>query len=306
MITASIYHSAIGPQQERSREVIRVSDLSVSFRSKSSVTRAVRRLSFHLSAGETLAMVGESGSGKSASALAIMGLLPRATTDVTGSAMLNGETNLLAIPDRLLRTLRGGRISMIFQEPMTALNPLMTIGDQIVEAIRLHLTISKSASRALALDMLAEVGLSDPKRAFGSFPHQLSGGMRQRAMIAMAVAPHPSVLIADEPTTALDVTVQLRVLELLDRLKREFNLGILLVTHDLGVVAHFADRAVVMLDGQKVEEGPVRHVLREPQHSYTRSLLEAVPRLKSAAVGKSVSARAVNCSVAACSPPNSA
>lgn len=266
-------HATLG----RPAVMLRVSNLRVAFRGRMGLTLAVDDLSFDLAAGETLALVGESGCGKTASALAMMGLIPRKNAHISGSAVLYPDIDLIALREAELRTVRGRRISIVFQEPMTALNPLLTIGAQVVEAIRLHRRMTGTAAKAEALDVLAVVGLPDPNRTFASYPHELSGGMRQRGLIAMAVAPGPEVLIADEPTTALDVTVQLRILELLQDLKRQLGLSILLITHDLGVVSHFADRAAIMFSGRKVEEAPVRELLETPRHPYTRRLIEAVP-----------------------------
>ena len=238
----------------------------------------VTGLSFDLNAGETLAIAGESGSGKSLTALAIMGLLPGAVR-VTGGAICLGDIDLTQAPEDQLRLIRGDRIAMIFQEPMTSLNPIMTVGTQLTEAIRAHQDMSRAQARAMALTALQQVRLSQPERRLTQFPHELSGGMRQRVMIAMALALRPQVLIADEPTTALDVTVQREVLDLLRDLQAELGTAIILITHDMGVVAEMADRVIVLRDGRMVETAPVAELFAAPQADYTKTLLAAVPRL---------------------------
>ena len=238
----------------------------------------VTGLSFDLNAGETLAIAGESGSGKSLTALAIMGLLPGAVR-VTGGAVHLGDTNLTDAPEDQLRRIRGARIAMIFQEPMTSLNPIMTVGTQLSEAIRAHQDMPRAQARAMALTALQQVRLSQPERRLTQYPHELSGGMRQRVMIAMALALRPQVLIADEPTTALDVTVQREVLDLLRDLQTELGTAIILITHDMGVVAEMADRVIVLRAGQMVETAPVADLFAAPTADYTRALLAAVPRL---------------------------
>ena len=235
-------------------------------------------LSFDLNAGETLAIAGESGSGKSLTALAIMGLLPGAVR-VTGGAICLGDIDLTQAPEDQLRLIRGDRIAMIFQEPMTSLNPIMTVGTQLTEAIRAHQEMTRAQARTMALTALQQVRLSQPERRLTQFPHELSGGMRQRVMIAMALALRPQVLIADEPTTALDVTVQREVLDLLRDLQAELGTAIILITHDMGVVSEMADRVIVMQAGQMVETAPVAELFAAPKANYTRALLDAVPRL---------------------------
>ncbi|CDG84456.1 ABC transporter ATP-binding protein [Janthinobacterium agaricidamnosum] len=234
---------------------------------------AVRGLDFSIAAGETLALVGESGCGKSSTALALMRLLP-ASARVKGQVLFEGQ-DLVTLPPPALRALRGNAISMIFQEPMTSLNPVLTIGRQIVEVLRLHQPLSAGAARRRAIELLELVKLPEPRRRIDDYPHQLSGGQRQRVMIAMAVACHPRLLIADEPTTALDVTIQAQILELLDALRREFSMALLLITHDLGVVGQWADRVAVMYGGEKLEQGTTGQIFTRPQHSYTRGLLGA-------------------------------
>nr|WP_284507364.1 ABC transporter ATP-binding protein [Caballeronia sp. ATUFL_M2_KS44] len=233
--------------------------------------RAVRGIDFDIAQGETLALVGESGCGKSATALSLMRLLPEPGR-VSGSVRFDGR-DLLTLAPREMRALRGSQISMIFQEPMTSLNPVLPVGAQIVETLRQHESLSKDAARKRAVELLDLVHIPEPHRRVGDYPHELSGGQRQRVMIAMAAACRPRLLIADEPTTALDVTIQARILDLLDQLKRELSMSLLLITHDLGVVAEHADRVAVMLAGVMVEEAPVAQLFTEPQHAYTRGLL---------------------------------
>ncbi|MFP4126313.1 MAG: ABC transporter ATP-binding protein [Alphaproteobacteria bacterium] len=263
--------------------LLEVRDLAVVFQSNKRRTEAVRNLSYTLARGETLAIVGESGSGKSVSALALLGLLAKPAGRVTsGTARFEGR-DLLQMPERELERLRGERITMIFQEPMTSLNPVLTIGRQLTEGLMVHKGLGHAAATARAVEMLDVVGLPEPKRQIRRYPHQLSGGMRQRVMIAMAMASEPAILIADEPTTALDVTIQAQILDLMRDLKRKFDTAVILITHDMGVVAETADRVVVMYQGAKVEEGPVARLFAEPREAYTRRLLAAVPRLGSLA-----------------------
>ncbi|TVR44261.1 MAG: ABC transporter ATP-binding protein [Rhodobacteraceae bacterium] len=259
--------------------LLQVRDLSVSFGRGAARVSAVDGLSYDLHAGETLAIVGESGSGKSVSSMALLGLLPpRAAHIDSGQTLFDGQ-DLLRMNDRQMRSVRGNRIAMIFQEPMTSLTPVLRIGQQLTEALVEHRSLSQRAARAKALEMLRLVDLSDPPRRMRQFPHELSGGMRQRVMIAMAMALEPDILIADEPTTALDVTVQAEILNLMRDVQACFGMAILLITHDMGVVAEMADRVVVMHRGKKVEEGPVRAIFDSPKAAYTASLLAAVPRL---------------------------
>ncbi len=259
--------------------ILSVDNLCVSVRSEAALKPLVEGLTFTLQRGETLAIAGESGSGKSITALAIMGLLPPPAVRVTGGAIHLGDTDLLSQPEARMRALRGDRIAMIFQEPMTSLNPVMTIGAQLTEAIRAHQPVSRRAARDAAIAALKSVRISQPQDRLGQYPHQLSGGMRQRVMIAMALALKPEVLIADEPTTALDVTVQREVLDLLRDLQAELGTAIILITHDMGVVAQMADRVIVMRAGKMVESGSVTDIFARPQMPYTRDLLAAVPRL---------------------------
>jgi ABC-type glutathione transport system ATPase component len=266
--------------------LVEVRDLSVHFPVEDDTIRAVDGVSWHIGRGETVALVGESGSGKSVSAMALLRL-----TDMAGGRIVSGEVrfrrrdgaciDIVQQPPRAMRDIRGNDISMIFQEPMTSLNPVSKVGDQIAEAIILHQHKTKKEARAQALEMLKLVRLPEPERQLDQYPHQLSGGMRQRAMIAMALSCRPALLIADEPTTALDVTIQAQILDLIKLLQQEIGMSVLFITHDMGVVAEVADRVVVMLAGRKVEEGTVEEIFRRPQHPYTRALLDAVPRLGS-------------------------
>ena len=252
--------------------LLEVQDLTVTF----GALTAVDRVSFRIDAGETLGLVGESGSGKSVTAFSILRLLQPPGRITGGRVMFEGR-DLLMLSEREMREVRGARISLIFQEPMTALNPVMRVGDQIAEALSVHGIAAGGDARARAVELLEAVRIPDAARRVRDYPHQLSGGMRQRVMIAIALACRPPLIIADEPTTALDVTIQAQVLELIRELKTQFNLALLLITHDFGVIAEMADRVAVMYKGRLVEEGPVRQILRSPQHEYTRTLLAAVP-----------------------------
>ncbi|MBZ0228573.1 MAG: ABC transporter ATP-binding protein [Bauldia sp.] len=261
---------------------LRVEGLTVSFGQGAGRLVAVHDATFAVTAGNTLCLVGESGSGKSVSAMAILGLLPPRSAEIGAARMaLNGESLLGMKPSRL-RAVRGGEIAIVFQDPMSSLNPSLTVGFQIVEAIRLHHRVSRAEARRRAFEMLERVRIPDAARRLNAYPHQLSGGMRQRVMIAMALACRPKVLIADEPTTALDVTVQAQILALIDELKREFGTAVLLITHDFGVVAEMADDVAVMYAGEIVESGPVATVFDAPSHGYTAGLLAARPRADSA------------------------
>jgi oligopeptide transport system ATP-binding protein len=276
--------------------VLDVRDLSVTFRGQGGPVPAVEGVSFALDEGETLAIVGESSSGKSVTALALMRLLaPPPTCRIGGSAVLRaGEQtlDLLTMPDAAMQDVRGRQIAMIFQEPMTSLNPVHTVGAQIVETLVFHERLSADAATARAVELLDLVGITEPRRRLASYPHQLSGGMRQRVMIAMALACRPRVLIADEPTTALDVTIQAQILDLLRRLQRETGMAVIFITHNLGVVAELADRVLVMYAGQVVEEAPVAALLRHPLMPYSTGLLQSVPRLD-AVLRKGVRLRAI-------------
>ena len=259
--------------------VLSVEGLTVSVRANGAERPLVEDLSFALRRGETLAIAGESGSGKSITSLAIMGLLPPPAVRASAGRVIFGTSDLLALGETGMRRIRGDRIAMIFQEPMTSLNPVMTIGAQLVEALREHEAISRAEARALALAALKSVRIAQPERRLDQYPHELSGGMRQRVMIAMALALKPDVLIADEPTTALDVTVQREVLDLLRDLQRDMGTAIILITHDMGVVAEMAERVIVMRNGRMVEQGAVSQIFGTPQEAYTQELLAAVPRM---------------------------
>jgi oligopeptide/dipeptide ABC transporter ATP-binding protein len=258
--------------------LLRVHDLTTTFHlSGGGVVRAVDHVSFQLRRGETLGVVGESGSGKSMTALSILRLVQPPGEIHGGPVSFNGRTDLLELSERDMRAIRGAEIGFIFQEPMTALNPVFTIGDQIVEALRVHKRATRSDARARAIELLEAVRIPDPARRLRDYPHQLSGGMRQRVLIAIALACQPLLLIADEPTTALDVTIQAEILDLLEEMKAQFHLALMLITHDLGVVAGYADRVAVMYAGRIVEEGPMRQIFESPKHPYTQGLLESIP-----------------------------
>jgi oligopeptide transport system ATP-binding protein len=266
------------------RNLLEVRDLTVEFATEDGVVTAVDGVSFHIERGETLVVVGESGSGKSVTSLALMRLVESPPGRIaSGQILLRGRDgavrDLARLDNHEMRQLRGNDIAMIFQEPMTSLNPIYTIGDQIIEAIRLHQGKSGRAAFALGVDMLELLGIPEPRRRMNSYPHQMSGGMRQRAMIAMALSCHPALLIADEPTTALDVTIQAQILELIKRLQSELGMAVIFITHNLGVAAEIADRIMVMYAGRIVESGPARAIFREPRMPYTIGLLNSVPRL---------------------------
>ena len=259
--------------------ILSVNDLQVEFAGHGRVVRAVRGLSYDIGPGETIGLVGESGSGKSVSALSLLGLLPKRVGKVTaGTAIFQGQ-DLLHLSEDKLRRIRGARIAMIFQDPLSSLNPVLTIGRQITEAIETHQNVSAKDASKRAIELLELVGIPGAASRINDYPHQFSGGMRQRAMIAMALSCEPSLLIADEPTTALDVTIQAQILELLRRLRAELGMAVLLITHDLGVVAGFADRLAVMYAGRLVELGPTETLLADPAHPYTIGLLRSLPRL---------------------------
>jgi len=260
--------------------LLSVRDLRTSFHTDQGVVRAVDGVSFDVRAGETLGIVGESGCGKTVTSLSILGLLPRPPAVIEeGSSIRFAGEELVGARERRLRALRGNDISMIFQEPMSSLNPVYSVGNQIAEALRLHLGMNRRAARVESIRLLAEVGIPDPERRVDEYPHQLSGGMRQRVMIAMALSCEPKLLIADEPTTALDVTIQAQILELLAALRQRHGMAVLLITHDLGVVAEVCDRVVVMYAGQVVETGDVNEIFADPRHPYTRGLLDSLPSI---------------------------
>jgi peptide/nickel transport system ATP-binding protein len=260
--------------------LLEIEALQTHFGTPDGVVRAVEGLSFTIEAGETVAVVGESGCGKSVTSLSILRLIQEPPGRIAGTIRFQGR-NLLELSEPEMRKLRGNDISMIFQEPMTSLNPVLTIGRQIGETLRLHQGLSPREAEQRAVAMLALVGIPEPARRVREYPHQLSGGMRQRVMIAMALACNPKLLIADEPTTALDVTIQAQILDLMRDLKHRMGSAIMLITHDLGVVAEMAERVVVMYAGRKVEEAPVRAIFAHPRHPYTKGLLGAVPKLGS-------------------------
>ena len=260
--------------------LLEVERLQTHFATLEGVIRAVEGLSFHINRGETVAIVGESGCGKSVTSMSILRLIQEPPGKIAGRILFE-DRDLLALSEAEMRAIRGKDIGMIFQEPMTSLNPVLTIGRQIGEAFRLHEGLSKREARQRSLDMLTLVGIPEPTRRIGEYPHELSGGMRQRVMIAMALACNPRLLIADEPTTALDVTIQAQILELMRDLKRRVGAAIMLITHDLGVVAEMAERVIVMYAGRKVEEASVETIFASPMHPYTQGLLGAVPKLGS-------------------------
>jgi oligopeptide/dipeptide ABC transporter ATP-binding protein len=261
--------------------VLEVENLRVSFPdSNGGRIRPVDGVTFALDRGETMALVGESGCGKSLTSLALLRLIPRPGRIDPESVIRLGDSNVLALEGEALRDIRGRRIGMIFQDPMTSLNPVLTAGYQIGEAIRAHYPVSRAEARERSLRLLQEVGIPDPSARLDAYPHQLSGGMRQRVMIAIALAAEPEILVADEPTTALDVTVQAQILEVLDRLRASRGMAVLLITHDLGIVAGRADRVAVMYAGQIVEEAPTARLFANPSHPYTQGLFASVPRLR--------------------------
>ena len=258
--------------------LLEVRDLTVQFATERGTVNAVAGVSFDLAMGETLGLVGESGCGKTVTAMSILRLLPTPSAQVAGQIRFQGE-NLATCPDSRMRQIRGNRIAMVFQEPMTALNPVLTVGEQVAEALRLHRGLSHQAAWREAGAALARVGFPDANARLGQYPHQLSGGLRQRALMAMALACDPELLIADEPTTALDVTIQAQILALLAKLKAELGLAVLFITHNLGIVAQTADRVAVMYAGLIVEQAPTAELFGQPDHPYTQGLLNSVPRL---------------------------
>ncbi|MGE5147089.1 MAG: ABC transporter ATP-binding protein [Candidatus Eiseniibacteriota bacterium] len=266
--------------------ILRIEDLRTHFFTRDGVVRAVDGVSYAVAKGETLAVVGESGCGKSITALSILRLIPSPPGRIVGGAIWFEGRNLLALDEAEMRALRGNRISMIFQEPMTSLNPIMRIGAQLAETLELHQGLTRKQALARAVEMLALVRIAEPERRVRDYPHQLSGGMRQRVMIAMALSCNPQVLIADEPTTALDVTIQAQILDLIRDLKSKLGTAIVLITHDLAVVAENAERVVVMYAGRKIEEAPVAALFARPLHPYTRGLMAAIPTRDAAASGE--------------------
>ncbi len=264
--------------------LLEIDNLQTHFRTPDGINRAVDGLSLSIEAGQTLAIVGESGCGKSVTAMSVLRLIPEPPGKIAGRIAFNGR-NLLDLSAAEMRDIRGNEISMIFQEPMSSLNPVLTVGRQIREPLRLHQGLDRAAAEKRAVEMLALVGIPEPERRVNEYAHQMSGGMRQRVMIAMALACNPKLLIADEPTTALDVTVQAQILDLMRELKRRVGAAIMLITHDLGVVAEVAEHVVVMYAGRKVEEASARQLFARPRHPYTQGLLGAVPKLGSSLAG---------------------
>jgi oligopeptide/dipeptide ABC transporter ATP-binding protein len=262
--------------------LLSVRDLEVKFFTRRATIHAVNGISFDLEAGETLGIVGESGCGKSVSSLAMLGILPKPAGKVTGGEVVFRDVDLLKLPDSKLREIRGRDVAMIFQDPMTSLNPVLRVGRQITESLRKHLGMSKDEADEEARGLLERVGIPDASNRLRDYPHQFSGGMRQRVMIAMAIACKPRILIADEPTTALDVTIQAQILDLLNQLVREENMALILITHDLGVVAGVCDRTNVMYAGEFIETAPTGELFARPRHPYTLGLLQSVPRLDAA------------------------
>ncbi|WP_372835375.1 ATP-binding cassette domain-containing protein, partial [Puniceibacterium confluentis] len=264
--------------------IARIQNLRVEFETKDGPVVGVEDVSFEIGPGETVCVVGESGSGKSVSSLSLMRLIEYGGGDIANGRLLfdrkvGGEIDLAQTDQDLMRTIRGNEIGMIFQEPMTALNPVFTVGRQLTEGLRVHRGMDRAEAEARALELMQQVRIPEPERRLKQYPHELSGGMRQRVVIAMALACKPRLLIADEPTTALDVTIQAEILALIDRLKRETGTAVMFITHDMAVVAQMADRVVVMFRGNKVEEGTVEEIFENPQHPYTQALLAAVPKL---------------------------
>ena len=266
--------------------LLRVQDLHVEFRTRRGQAQVLNGVDFEIRGGETLCVVGESGCGKSMTALALLRLIPSPPGRISGGRVLFQDEDLLKSSEARMREVRGNRISMIFQEPMTSLNPVFTVGDQIAESLQLHAGMDVHAARLRTIEMLRQVGIPAPERRVDEYPHQLSGGMRQRVMIAMALACRPDILIADEPTTALDVTVQAQIFDLLRELQREKGTAILLITHDMGAVAEMADRVMVMYAGRVIEQGTAAQVLGEAGHPYTRGLIDCLPELGSSAIGE--------------------
>jgi oligopeptide transport system ATP-binding protein len=259
--------------------LLEVRNLQTHFHTQDGVVKAVDGVSFHVDRGETLGIVGESGCGKSVTSLSIMRLIPSPPGKVAGGQILFDGEDLLQKSEEEMRHIRGNRIAMIFQDPMTSLNPVLTVGRQITESLELHLKLSKREATSRAAELLSMVGIPSPSKRLDNYPHQFSGGMRQRVMIAMALSCNPELLIADEPTTALDVTIQAQILELINRLKEELDTAVIMITHDLGVVAGMTDRVTVMYAGKVVEEGPTKEIFANPRMPYTIGLLRSIPRL---------------------------
>ena len=259
--------------------VLDVRDLKTVFKTRGGEVHAVNDVSFDLKPGELLGVVGESGSGKSVTMMSLLGLLPSPPADIRGGQVTFGGKNLLSVDPETLRSIRGGKIGFVFQDPMTSLNPVFTVGSQLSEPLRKHMGMTKRQAAKRAQELLELVGIPDAKRRLNDYPHQFSGGMRQRVMIAIALACDPQVLIADEPTTALDVTIQAQILELMKELRTKLGMAVIWITHDLGVIAGIADRVMVMYGGQVDEHAPVRELFQNPQHPYTRALLKTIPTI---------------------------
>jgi len=257
--------------------ILEVKNLKTYFNTDDGIAHAVDDVSFKLNSGETLGIVGESGCGKSVTSLSIMRLIDEPQGFFAGGEILYKNQDILKMSNKELRMIRGNKISMIFQEPMTSLNPVFTIGNQIVEAIQLHQKLDYNKSREKAIELLELVGIPEPNRCIDEYPHQLSGGMRQRVMIAMALSCDPEILIADEPTTALDVTIQAQILDLIQKLQKELNLAVIMITHDLGVIAEVCDRVIVMYAGEIIEEAKINDLFKNPKHPYTKGLLKSIP-----------------------------
>ncbi len=291
MPSARVKRLAFGPLPEAARrepptflgvchlaELLEIKNLNIAFQSRDGLSQVVRDLSLSLGKNESLGIVGESGSGKSVTSLAVMRLLPPKSTKMEGEILFHGE-DLLRMSETQMQQIRGNRIAMIFQEPMTSLNPIHSCGKQIAESVRLHNKVTKKEAEARALELLELCGIPSPRQRLREYPHQLSGGMRQRVMIAIALACNPELLIADEPTTALDVTIQAQILELMKSLRNDRDMGIIMITHDLGIVHDFCDRVIVVYTGEVVESAPVKELFRMPLHPYTEGLIAAIPQL---------------------------
>ncbi len=263
-----------------SAPLLKVTNLQTEFKTPGGIVRAVRGLSFQVERGETVGIVGESGSGKSVTALSLMGLIPDPPGKVSGGSIQLDGQELVGLPQKELNSLRGSKIAMVFQDPFSSLNPTMTLGEQVAEPIRLHTGVSRAEAKDRAIQLFQAVRIPEPETRYRQYPHQVSGGQRQRVMIAIAFACNPQLLIADEPTTALDVTVQAQVLTLMHEMQQKNNCGVLIITHDFGVVAEICNRVLVMYAGAVVESGPVREIFHNAQHPYTRGLLESLPRVE--------------------------
>jgi peptide/nickel transport system ATP-binding protein len=268
------------PLQTKNSPLLSINDLTVEFKTEKGVVRAVDSISFDLASGEPLGIVGESGCGKSVTALSLLKLIPSPPGRIAGGEILLDGQNIVPLSDSRMRGLRGNKISMIFQEPMTALNPVYTIGNQMIEILRIHKNISRQEARNQAVEILNTVEIESPEKRIKQYPHELSGGMRQRVMIAMALSCNPKILVADEPTTALDVTVQAQVMDEIKRLQKKLDMAVILITHDLGVIAEFCRRVIVMYCGKIVEIADTESLFKTPRHPYTKGLLDSIPRIR--------------------------